>query len=138
MIIFSSLQSYALDGSALDWLMVILGRSTSLLSCFLPNFNTRNMPFHCAYSLLIRVFSRFLGTPFFHSMLEKSRLFTTDIAVFVDPQTVLLPDLISTLNYAYKLDRDWLLVASLRNVSYFPFHLDDAGEHWLRALSHLR
>ncbi|KAH8500014.1 hypothetical protein H0E87_015305 [Populus deltoides] len=74
----------------------------------------------------------FLGTPFFHSMLEKSRLFTTDIAVFVDPQTVLLPDLISTLNYAYKLDRDWLLVASLRNVSYFPFHLDDAGEHWLR------
>lgn len=74
----------------------------------------------------------FLGTPFFHSMLEKSRLFTTDIAVFVDPQTVLLPDLISTLNYAHKLDHDWLLVASLRNVSYFPFHLDDAGEHWLR------
>ncbi|KAJ6771192.1 BETA-ARABINOFURANOSYLTRANSFERASE RAY1 [Salix koriyanagi] len=44
----------------------------------------------------------------------------------------LVPDLISTLNYAYELDRDWLLVASLRNVSYFPFRLDDAGEHWLR------
>ncbi|KAJ6313433.1 hypothetical protein OIU77_014856 [Salix suchowensis] len=74
----------------------------------------------------------FLGTPFFHSMLEKSRLYTTDITVFVDPRTVLVPDLISTLNYAYELDRDWLLVASLRNVSYFPFRLDDAGEHWLR------
>ncbi|KAI9386587.1 hypothetical protein POPTR_010G046100v4 [Populus trichocarpa] len=55
-----------------------------------------------------------LGTPFFHSMLEKSRLYTTGITVFVDPRTVLL------------------LVASLRNVAYFPFHLDDAGEHWLR------
>ncbi|KAB5537513.1 hypothetical protein DKX38_015046 [Salix brachista] len=74
----------------------------------------------------------FLGTPFFHSMLEKSRLYTTDITVFVDPRTVLVPDLISTLNYAYELDRDWLLVASLLNVSYFPFRLDDAGEHWLR------
>uniref|UniRef100_A0A6N2N9H6 Uncharacterized protein n=1 Tax=Salix viminalis TaxID=40686 RepID=A0A6N2N9H6_SALVM len=74
----------------------------------------------------------FLGTPFFHSMLEKSRVYTTDITVFVDPRTVLVPDLISTLNYAYELDRDWLLVASLRNVSYFPFRLDDAGEHWLR------
>ncbi|KAL9390269.1 hypothetical protein Peur_018874 [Populus x canadensis] len=74
----------------------------------------------------------FLGTPFFHSMLEKSRLYTTGITVFVDPRTVRVSDLISTLNYAYELDRNWLLVASLRNVAYFPFHLDDAGEHWLR------
>ena len=90
------------------------------------------MSFTLGLSSSFRMFSRFLGTPFFHSMLEKSRLYTTDITVFVDPRTVLVPDLISTLNYAYELDRDWLLVASLRNVSYFPFHLDDAGEHWLR------
>jgi len=82
-----------------------------------------------------RMFSRFLGTPFFHSMLEKSRLYTTGITVFVDPRTVLVSDLISTLNYAYELHRDWLLVASLRNVAYFPFHLDDAGEHWLREMA---
>lgn len=74
---------------------------------------------------------RFLGTPFFHSMVERSRIYTADISVFIDSQTVLLPDLISTLNYAYKLDHDWLLVASLQNVSGFPFWLDDTGKYWL-------
>ena len=39
--------------------------------------------------------------PFFHSMLEKSWLYTTSIAFFVDPRMVLVSDLISTLNYAY-------------------------------------
>jgi hypothetical protein len=53
-----------------------------------------------------RMFSRLLGTPFFHSMLEKSRLYTTGITVFVDPRTVLVSDLISTLNYAYEHDHD--------------------------------
>ncbi|KAJ9176330.1 hypothetical protein P3X46_011654 [Hevea brasiliensis] len=74
----------------------------------------------------------FLGTPFFHSMMERSRAFTTDISVFINPETVLLPDFISVLNYAFKLDHDWLLVASSRNVSFFPFHLDDSGKQWLR------
>lgn len=74
----------------------------------------------------------FLGTPFFHSMMERSLAFSTDISVFINPETILLPDFVCTLNYAYKLDRDWLLVASSQNVSYFPFHLDDSGKHWLR------
>ncbi|XP_065873431.1 beta-arabinofuranosyltransferase RAY1 isoform X2 [Euphorbia lathyris] len=74
----------------------------------------------------------FLGTPFFHSMVERSRAFETDISVFVNSETVLLSGFISTLYHAYKLDNDWLLVASLRNVSYFPFHFDDSGRHWLR------
>ena len=74
--------------------------------------------------------SRFLGTPFFHSMMARTWSFSPDISVLVDPETIVLPDLISTLKYAYKLDHDWLLVASSRNVSYFPFYLDEDGRHW--------
>ncbi|WCJ38537.1 Nucleotide-diphospho-sugar transferase family protein [Euphorbia peplus] len=74
----------------------------------------------------------FLGTPFFHSMVERSRGYETDISVFVNSETVVLSGFISTLYHAYKLDNDWLLVASLRNVSYFPFHFDDSGRRWIR------
>ncbi|KAJ8773657.1 hypothetical protein K2173_005903 [Erythroxylum novogranatense] len=74
----------------------------------------------------------FLGTPFFHSMVERSRGLATDITVFINPETILLADFISTLNYANNMDEDWLLMAYLRNVSYFPFQLDDAGKHWFR------
>ncbi|CAI0390436.1 unnamed protein product [Linum tenue] len=55
----------------------------------------------------------FLGTPFFHSMVERSEAFGTDIVVFVDSQTVLL------------------LVASLQETSFFPFKLGGDGQHWL-------
>lgn len=76
--------------------------------------------------------SRFLGTPFFHSMMARSRSFSSDISVLVDPETIVLPDFISTMNYAYKLDHDWLLVASSQNVSDLPFYLDEDGKHWRR------
>ncbi|CAI0463478.1 unnamed protein product [Linum tenue] len=77
-------------------------------------------------------FERFLGTPFFHSMVERSHAFDTDIIVFVDSQTVLLPDLVPTLSFAHKLDRNWLLAASLQDTSFFPFKLGGDGQHWLR------
>ena len=73
----------------------------------------------------------FLGTPFFHSMIAKSRSFTSEISVIVDPETVILSGFISTLSHAHELDHDWLLVASSQNVSYFPFHLDKSEKHWL-------
>ncbi|CAI0463291.1 unnamed protein product [Linum tenue] len=73
----------------------------------------------------------FLGTPFFHSMVERSHAFDTDIIVFVDSQTVLLPDLVPTLSFAHKLDRNWLLAASLQDTSFFPFKLGVDGQHWL-------
>ncbi|KAH7570333.1 hypothetical protein JRO89_XS05G0089400 [Xanthoceras sorbifolium] len=73
----------------------------------------------------------FLGTPFFHSMVARALAFTSDIAVLIDPETVLLADFVSTLNYAYKVDHDWLLVASSRNVSNFPFYLSNDGKYWL-------
>ncbi|KAL6186461.1 hypothetical protein ACLB2K_042581 [Fragaria x ananassa] len=74
----------------------------------------------------------FLGTPFFHSMMARTWSFSPDISVLVDPETIVLPDFIFTLNYAYNLDDDWLLVASSQNVSYFPFYLDEDGKHWQR------
>ncbi|KAK8615872.1 hypothetical protein V6N13_017445 [Hibiscus sabdariffa] len=74
----------------------------------------------------------FLGVPFFHSMVAKSRAFKSDIYVFMDTKSILLPDFVSALNYAHKLDNDWLLFASRRNVSDFPFYLDNDGKHWLK------
>ncbi|KAG5522981.1 hypothetical protein RHGRI_034952 [Rhododendron griersonianum] len=73
----------------------------------------------------------FLGTPYFHSMVARSLASLSDISVIIDPETILLPDFISALSYAHKLDHDWLLVSSSRHVSYFPFHLDKDGKHWL-------
>lgn len=75
---------------------------------------------------------RFLGTPFFHSMVARTQSFKSDISVLIDPETILLPDFVSTLNYAYESENDWLLVASSRNVSYFPFNLSDDGKYWLK------
>lgn len=65
-------------------------------------------------------------------MVARSQAYTSDICVFVDSESILLPDLVQTLNFAHKLDHDWLLFASSRNVSYFPFHLGEYGELWLR------
>ncbi|KAA8529630.1 hypothetical protein F0562_034270 [Nyssa sinensis] len=73
----------------------------------------------------------FLNTPFFHSMVARIQASTSDISVLIDPETILLPDFIPTLNHAYKLDHEWLLVASSRHVSDFPFNLDADGKHWL-------
>lgn len=83
---------------------------------------------HC---LLICLYVyRFLGTPFFHSMIARSHSFTSDVFVLIDPETILLRDFVSTLNYAYELDHDWLLVSSSRNISHFPFYLEEDGKHW--------
>ncbi|KAK2994946.1 hypothetical protein RJ640_019335 [Escallonia rubra] len=64
-------------------------------------------------------------------MVERSLASTSDISVLVDTEVILLPDLISTLDHVYKLDHDWLLVVSTRNVSNFPFQLDVDGKQWL-------
>ncbi|KAL1216465.1 Beta-arabinofuranosyltransferase RAY1 [Cardamine amara subsp. amara] len=72
----------------------------------------------------------FLGTPFLHSMLARIEAYKSDIAVLMDPETVLLPDLISALNHAHELDRDWLLVSSSVYIPRFPFHWDESGHFW--------
>jgi len=85
---------------------------------------------HCV--LISLYVYRFLGTPFFHSMIARSRSLASDVFVLIDPETILLLDFISTLNYAYELDHDWLLVSSSRNISHFPFYLEEDGKHWRR------
>lgn len=73
---------------------------------------------------------RFLGTPFLHSMLATSEAYKSDIAVLMDPETVLLPDFIFALNHAHQLDRDWLLVSSSVDIPSFPFYWDNTGHFW--------
>lgn len=64
-------------------------------------------------------------------MVARSLASSSDISVLIDPDTILLPDFISTLEYAYKLDQDWLLVASSQTISHFPFLLDSNKKHWI-------
>ncbi|XP_073131204.1 beta-arabinofuranosyltransferase RAY1 isoform X2 [Henckelia pumila] len=73
----------------------------------------------------------FLGTPYFHSMVARSLASSSDVSVLVNPDAIILSDFVSTLNYAHKLDEDWLLVAATQNISHFPFHLDSGGKRWL-------
>lgn len=65
-------------------------------------------------------------------MVAKSRAFKSDIYVFMDTETILLPDFVLALNYAHNLDDDWLLFASPRDVPNFPFYLDEDRKHWLK------
>lgn len=74
----------------------------------------------------------FLNNPFFHSMVAKAEASLSDISVLIHPETILLPDFLSTLNYVYGLDHDWFLISSSRRVSFFPFYLDEPGRQWLR------
>ncbi|XXG62986.1 hypothetical protein AAC387_Pa05g1264 [Persea americana] len=105
-------------------MVVLFGKHPSILS-FAAGLGSR-------VSVESRIDFTFLGTPFFHSMVARSRASSSDISVMVDPEIILLPDFISTLHYAHKLEHDWLLVAMPRNVSHFPFNLDETGQHWLR------
>uniref|UniRef100_A0A164TB74 Nucleotide-diphospho-sugar transferase domain-containing protein n=2 Tax=Daucus carota subsp. sativus TaxID=79200 RepID=A0A164TB74_DAUCS len=73
----------------------------------------------------------FLGTPFFHSMVARAQASTSDVSVLLDPEILLLPEFITILNHVVRLDYDWLLIASSRNASDFPFHLDTDAKHWL-------
>ncbi|CAI0390439.1 unnamed protein product [Linum tenue] len=129
---------FALSPRALDsgfWLIPPLTSRKLSFQKLLPLFTdiggVSNLLIWATCLLLGASFERFLGTPFFHSMVERSEAFGTDIVVFVDSQTVLLPDLVPALNFAHKLDGYWLLVASLQETSFFPFKLGGDGQHWL-------
>ncbi|KAI4383590.1 hypothetical protein MLD38_009406 [Melastoma candidum] len=74
----------------------------------------------------------FLGTPFFHSMVARSQKFVSDISVFMDAETVTLPDFLSALNFVHGENFAWFLFASTCNVSHIPFQLDAEGKHWLK------
>ncbi|XP_010427846.1 PREDICTED: beta-arabinofuranosyltransferase RAY1-like isoform X2 [Camelina sativa] len=63
-------------------------------------------------------------------MLARSEAYQSDIAVLMDPETVLLPDFISALSFAHQLDRDWLLLSSSVSIPSFPFNWDNTGHFW--------
>ncbi|XP_028552732.1 beta-arabinofuranosyltransferase RAY1 [Dendrobium catenatum] len=65
-------------------------------------------------------------------MVARSQNYSSEISVIIDPETILLPNFLTTLHCAYKLDRDWFLVSMIPSVSNFPFHMDDTGNHWLK------
>ncbi|WOK94530.1 hypothetical protein Cni_G03234 [Canna indica] len=73
----------------------------------------------------------FTGTPFFHSMVARSKAFHSGISVLIDPETILLPDFLSILHYAQAIKKDWFLVSKPNCISNFPFQLVDTGKHWL-------
>lgn len=64
-------------------------------------------------------------------MVARSQEFMSDISVLINPETIVLPDLISTLGYTRQLNRDWLLFALSQNLSDFPFYLDESSQQWL-------
>lgn len=70
----------------------------------------------------------FIGTPMFHSMVTRARASNSDIAVLIEPESVLLPDFMTALQYAHGLEHDWLLVAMSPKVSYFPFYMERQGQ----------
>lgn len=63
-------------------------------------------------------------------MVARSLASTSDISVLIDPETILLSNFLSTLKHAHKLDEDWLLIASSKSISRFPFLLDSDGKSW--------
>uniref|UniRef100_A0A1J3GZ35 UDP-galactose:fucoside alpha-3-galactosyltransferase n=1 Tax=Noccaea caerulescens TaxID=107243 RepID=A0A1J3GZ35_NOCCA len=63
-------------------------------------------------------------------MLARSEAYISDIALLMDPETLLLPDFVPALTYAHELDRDWLLVSSSLYIPHFPFHWDETGRFW--------
>ncbi|CAM8878516.1 unnamed protein product [Rhodiola kirilowii] len=73
----------------------------------------------------------FCGTPFFHSMVARTRAYKSDVAVLIDREAILFPDFISTLSYAHKLDMGWFLFSLPRNVTRFSYQQDEDGHHWL-------
>lgn len=74
----------------------------------------------------------FSGIPFFHSMLARSHISHFGISILIEPETILLPDIIETLLYVQKLKRDWFIVSVSPSISHFPFFLDESGKKRLQ------
>ncbi|KNA12497.1 hypothetical protein SOVF_125280 [Spinacia oleracea] len=103
--------------------VVLFGNDTSLQS-FASSFGSRVF-------VESDIDFSFLNVPFFHSMVARAEVSSSDISALIHPETVLLPDFLSTVNHVYELDHDWFLVASSKS-SFFPFFLDESGRQWLR------
>ncbi|KAL5707303.1 hypothetical protein ACHQM5_025364 [Ranunculus cassubicifolius] len=65
-------------------------------------------------------------------MIARAQACDSDISVLIDSDIVLLPDFMSALYVAHKLEHDWFLVATSPVISHFPFYLNEAGDYWLQ------
>jgi len=65
-------------------------------------------------------------------MVARAQAYHSGISVLIDAETILLPDIITTLHFVHKLKLDWFLVSISSSILHFPFILDDTGKHWLR------
>lgn len=77
----------------------------------------------------------FSGAPLFHSVLARACASSSDIAVLIDPQFILLHDFIDTLQYAHNLQHDWLLVAISKSINKLPFQLNFQRNLWVEETS---
>ncbi|CAO2829305.1 unnamed protein product [Amaranthus hypochondriacus] len=65
-------------------------------------------------------------------MVARAESSSSDISVLIHPETVLLPDFVSTLTHAYELDHDWFLIANSKISPFSPFSSDEVGRQWIR------
>ncbi|PKA60223.1 UPF0392 protein [Apostasia shenzhenica] len=74
----------------------------------------------------------FMGTPFFHCMVARALNASSAISLVIDPETILLPNFLTALHCAHKLNGDWFLVSMAPSISNFPFHINDTRKQWLK------
>lgn len=64
-------------------------------------------------------------------MVARAQASRSDISVLIDPDTILLPDFITTLHSVRQLEQDWLLISIPRSVSTLSFHSNATGKQFL-------
>ncbi|KAJ3695735.1 hypothetical protein LUZ60_001112 [Juncus effusus] len=74
----------------------------------------------------------FLGTPFFHSMVERAQASDSDISILIDPETILFPEILKSLSYAQKLSQNWFVFSVSHGIFNFPYQLSDSTQQWLK------
>jgi beta-arabinofuranosyltransferase len=75
---------------------------------------------------------RFLGTPFFHSMVARAQATTSDISMLIDSETILFPEILNTLVHIQKQSKDWFVFSFTPNILNFEYQLAGSGHNWFR------
>lgn len=83
-------------------------------------------------SNLCYLFIRFLGTPFFHSMVARAQAINSDISMLIDSETVLLSEILDALTSIQKLSKDWFVFSFTPNILNFEYQLAGGGHNWFR------
>ncbi|KAK6922281.1 hypothetical protein RJ641_012788, partial [Dillenia turbinata] len=96
-----------------------------------PNVNVVLFPQDpSVYSLSTQFVLAFLLNLALISRKQRAQASESNVSILIDPGSILLPDFLSILIYAYELNRVWLPFTSLRNISHSSYRLDESGEQW--------